>query len=105
MPFKKTEINLADLPEIETPVMLNIASPAMAFQFSHLPNKGVGLAREEFIINNYIQVHPLALLHHRKLSDKHLTDQISTIIKGYDSGEDFFVCRMDCKNCSGLLSE
>ena len=49
-------------PGIKTPLMLNVGSPAMAFQFSHLPNKGVGLAREEFIINNYIQVHPMALL-------------------------------------------
>jgi pyruvate,water dikinase len=41
--------------------MLNVASPELAFKFSHIPNAGVGLAREEFIINNYIQAHPLAL--------------------------------------------
>ena len=45
--------------------MLNVASPSLAFPFSHIPNEGVGLAREEFIINNYIGIHPLALLKHQ----------------------------------------
>ncbi|HZK65367.1 MAG TPA: phosphoenolpyruvate synthase, partial [Puia sp.] len=56
--------NLEDLPAIKTPLMLNVGSPDMAFRFAHLPHKGVGLAREEFIINNYIGVHPMALLTH-----------------------------------------
>jgi pyruvate,water dikinase len=58
--FVKEQYNLDDLPTVKTPLMLNVASPSMAFNFSHLPNSGVGLAREEFIINNYIQIHPLA---------------------------------------------
>jgi pyruvate,water dikinase len=58
---------LSQLPEVATDIMLNVASPGLAFQFSHLPNKGVGLAREEFIINNYIGIHPLALMNHRSL--------------------------------------
>ncbi|MBO9683383.1 MAG: phosphoenolpyruvate synthase, partial [Flavisolibacter sp.] len=62
--FSIVETNLADLPKIETNLMLNVASPSLAFRFSHIPNKGVGLAREEFIINNYIGIHPLALLAH-----------------------------------------
>ncbi|RZJ68856.1 MAG: phosphoenolpyruvate synthase, partial [Flavobacterium sp.] len=52
--YTQTEYDLSQLPEVETDIMLNVASPGLAFQFSHLPNKGVGLAREEFIINNYI---------------------------------------------------
>ena len=72
VPFQKTETDLNDLPTIKTPIMLNVASPSMAFRFSHLPNAGVGLAREEFIINNYIQVHPLALMQHQNLNDKEL---------------------------------
>ena len=54
IPFEITETDLSDLPEVDVPIMLNVASPDMAFQFSHIPNAGVGLAREEFIINNYI---------------------------------------------------
>ena len=50
--------------------MLNVASPSLAFRFSHIPNSGVGLAREEFIINNYIGIHPMALLKHKKLKDR-----------------------------------
>ena len=59
--YEKIETNLGDLPEISTPIMLNVASPEIAFKFSNLPNAGVGLAREEFIINNYIKAHPMAI--------------------------------------------
>jgi pyruvate, water dikinase len=92
--FKKEQFNLDELPEIKTPLMLNVASPAMAFSFSHLPNKGVGLAREEFIINNYIQVHPLALMQHQQLNDATLTAEIEKRITGFDSEEDFFVNKL-----------
>ncbi|MES1219662.1 MAG: putative PEP-binding protein, partial [Bacteroidota bacterium] len=66
-------------------------SPDLAFRFSHIPNKGVGLAREEFIINNYIQAHPLALIHHRELNDPALSASIGTLIRGYGSEEEFFI--------------
>ena len=91
--YDKTETSLEDLPKVETPIMLNVASPDIAFKFSHLPNAGVGLAREEFIINNYIKVHPLALLKHNDLGDEKLTKEIKRIISGYDDEETFFVKR------------
>jgi pyruvate,water dikinase len=89
--YEKSEYDLSNLPQVKTDIMLNVASPGLAFQFSHLPNKGVGLAREEFIINNYIQVHPLALLNHRNLNDKELSNEIEKKIKGYENEETFFV--------------
>ncbi|MBL7723499.1 MAG: phosphoenolpyruvate synthase [Chitinophagaceae bacterium] len=92
--FKKEQFNLDELPEIKTPLMLNVASPAMAFNFSHLPNKGVGLAREEFIINNYIQVHPLALMQHKQLNDTALTAEIEKRITGFENEEDFFINKL-----------
>lgn len=92
--FKKEQFNLDELPEIKTPLMLNVASPAMAFNFSHLPNKGVGLAREEFIINNYIQVHPLALMQHKQLNDAALTTEIEKRITGFENEEDFFINKL-----------
>ena len=92
--FQKLETDLADLPAIKTPIMLNVASPEMAFKFSHIPNAGVGLAREEFIINNYIQAHPLALLHHRELNDRDLTEKIEKLITGYDTEEAFFIRKL-----------
>jgi pyruvate, water dikinase len=92
--YKREEFNLDELPEIKTPLMLNVASPAMAFSFSHLPNQGVGLAREEFIINNYIQVHPLALMQHRQLNDAALSAEIEKRITGFDNEKDFFVNKL-----------
>ena len=49
--------------------MMNIGSPDLAFEYSQIPNDGVGLAREEFIIDSHIKVHPLALLHFNELKD------------------------------------
>ena len=92
--YDKIETNLDDLPKVKTPIMLNVGSPDIAFKFSHLPNSGVGLAREEFIINNYIKIHPLALLKHKELGDDKLTKEIEKIIKGYDDEETFFVKRL-----------
>lgn len=94
IPYHKEETLLADMPETRTPIMLNVASPDLAFKFAHLPNAGVGLAREEFIINNYIQAHPLALLQHKELGDTNLSGKISYLINGYEDEETFFVKRL-----------
>lgn len=94
VPFRKIETDLSNLPEPSVPIMLNVASPELAFKYSHIPNAGVGLAREEFIINNYIQVHPLALLHHRMLGDKELSEKICKLITGYESEESFFINKL-----------
>jgi len=94
IPFGKEETMLADMPETKTPIMLNVASPDLAFKFSGLPNSGVGLAREEFIINNYIQAHPLALLQHKELGDVALSGKISYLINGYEDEETFFVKKL-----------
>ena len=92
--YEKIETNLEELPKIDTPIMLNVGSPEIAFKFSNLPNAGVGLAREEFIINNYIKAHPMALLKHHEIGDKKLTDEINLITKGYEDGETFFVKKL-----------
>ncbi|MCB0792819.1 MAG: phosphoenolpyruvate synthase [Flavobacteriales bacterium] len=94
IPFRVEETRLDDLPDVRTPIMLNVASPDLAFKFAHLPNAGVGLAREEFIINNYIQAHPLALLQHKELGDVNLSGKISYLITGYEDEETFFVKRL-----------
>lgn len=92
--FEIIQTKLNDLPSIETALMLNVASPSLAFRFSHIPNKGVGLAREEFIINNYIGIHPLALLAHRALNDKELSTTIRNKIAGFKDEEDFFISKL-----------
>jgi pyruvate, water dikinase len=92
--FEVKETAFEDLPKVKTPIMMNVASPEMAFNFSRIPNAGVGLAREEFIINNFIQVHPLALLHHKELDDSELTNSINELIKGFDDEEDYFIRKL-----------
>lgn len=94
VPFEKLETDLSHLPKVQTPIMLNVASPDMAFKFSHLPNAGVGLAREEFIINNFIQAHPLALMQHRQLGDAELTQAINKMTRGFENEEDFFIQKL-----------
>ncbi len=67
--YDTEEINLADLPRPRTKIMMNIGNPETAFKHASIPNDGVGLAREEFIIANYIKIHPLALLHFEDLKE------------------------------------
>jgi pyruvate,water dikinase len=92
--FDIVETRLDELPQIKTKLMLNVASPSMAFRFSHIPNSGVGLAREEFIINNYIGIHPMALLKHRGLKDNELSAYIKNAIHGFENEEQFFIQKL-----------
>ncbi|HEV3327468.1 MAG TPA: putative PEP-binding protein, partial [Puia sp.] len=89
-----TETSLDDLPVIRTPLMLNTGSPATAFGYAHLPHHGVGLARQEFIVNNYIKAHPLALLQHRHLKDTRLSAEITTLIRGFADEETYFIDKL-----------
>ncbi|AIT78390.1 phosphoenolpyruvate synthase [Novosphingobium pentaromativorans] len=84
------DIDLSAIPETRTEVMLNIADPAAAFQWWRLPAKGVGLARMEFIINNLIKVHPMALLHLDRVSASD-NRHIRQLVKGHASPADYFV--------------
>lgn len=65
--FEASEVNLEDVPQTRTQIMMNIASPDAAFRWWRLPCAGIGLARMEFIINNVIQIHPMALVHFNDL--------------------------------------
>ena len=42
--------------------MIIAGAPDQAFEQSFIPNEGVGLAREEFIISSSIKIHPNALI-------------------------------------------
>jgi len=89
---KKTSIK--DLERPNTKIMMNIGTPDTAFTSSFIPNDGVGLAREEFIINNYIKIHPLALVHYDKITDKKVKKQIDELTKGYDDKKEFFIDKL-----------
>ncbi|MFT4261104.1 MAG: phosphoenolpyruvate synthase [Candidatus Woesearchaeota archaeon] len=94
VPFEIEETDMSSLPETKTKIMMNLATPSQAFEKSFTPNEGVGLAREEFIINTSIVVHPLALLGYDKIEDKSLKKKIDEITKGYDDKAQFFIDKL-----------
>lgn len=73
---------------------MNLGNPEQAFEFSFIPNDGVGLAREEFIINEYIKIHPLALLNFNKLKDKKAKKKIQEMTWNYKNKAEFFVDKL-----------
>jgi pyruvate,water dikinase len=91
IPYTVRETDLSQMPRPKTHIMINIGNPEIAFQTSLIPNDGVGLARMEFIINEYIKAHPMALLHPEKVSNPRERAQIQSLIKRHKSGADFFV--------------
>ncbi len=89
--FNEEEVNLQDVPETKTRIMMNIASPAAAFRWWRLPCNGIGLARMEFIVNNIIKIHPMALVHFEELKDKKVKKEISNLTRGYEDKTEYFV--------------
>jgi pyruvate,water dikinase len=86
----KIEMNNKDLP---VKLMMNVGNPETSFSSSLMPNKGVGLARLEFIINNYIKIHPKALIDYPNVKEE-LKDKIYTILGDHDNGEWYFIKRL-----------
>lgn len=89
--FDASDIDLKDMPETQTRVMMNIASPAGAFKWWQLPAKGIGLARIEFIINNVIKIHPMALVRFEEINDNDVRRQIQVLARGYEDKCAYFV--------------
>jgi pyruvate,water dikinase len=91
--FTVTQTALDDMPDIPVKIMMNIGTPDQAFEYSRLPNSGIGLARLEFIINRQIGIHPRALL---ELDDQEpeLKAEIETLIEAYPGPREFFVQRV-----------
>jgi len=89
--FEKKTFDLGNIPEVKTKICLNVGSPEGAFGHSFLPHKGVGLAREEFIIISHIQVHPMALIHFKELKDAKLKAKIEKITAGYPDKKEFYI--------------
>ena len=84
-----TEVKRGVLPEIPVKITMNIGNPQLAFDFCQLPNAGVGLARLEFIINNYIGVHPRAVLEYPNI-DADLKRAVESVARGYSSPKSFY---------------
>ncbi|MEW1973830.1 phosphoenolpyruvate synthase [Microbacterium profundi] len=91
--FTEEETHLDRMPEVPVKIMMNVGTPDQAFSFSRLPNRGIGLARLEFIINRQIGIHPRALLDYETLPDD-LKAQVTDRIAAYPSPREFFVQRV-----------
>ncbi|HEY2037355.1 MAG TPA: phosphoenolpyruvate synthase [Steroidobacteraceae bacterium] len=88
--YERKLIELDSLPKVPVKIMMNVGNPDRAFDFAGIPNRGVGLARLEFIVNRMIGVHPRALLEYERLDDD-LKAQIDTQMAGYSDPVSFYV--------------
>jgi pyruvate,water dikinase len=97
--YRIDEVEVSKIPRPDTKIMMNFGIPDGAFIQSRIPNDGVGLAREEFIINSYIGIHPMALIDYDKLKkaaskDDKLAKVIEKIDKkssSYEDKREFFI--------------
>ena len=89
--YSVDDVDMQALPATRTGVMVNIASPAAAFKWWRLPAAGVGLARMEFIINNLIRIHPMALVHPERVTDPGEAGLIRELTSGYGDPQEYFV--------------
>ncbi|MFN8217305.1 MAG: phosphoenolpyruvate synthase [Solirubrobacterales bacterium] len=92
--WEEEEVDLAGMPETETRIMLNLADPAAAFRWWRLPADGVGLARMEFIVDNHVKVHPMALVHPEQVEDEGDRRRIDELTAGYEDRGEYFVERL-----------
>jgi pyruvate, water dikinase len=89
--FDTEDVKLDKVPKTRTRTMMNIASPAAAFRWWRLPCEGIGLARMEFIINNVIKIHPMALVQVEAIEDKGTRQHIEALTRGYPDKATYFV--------------
>lgn len=93
IPFEVERHEITDTERPNTQIMMNVGDPDHAFSVSNLPNDGVGLARLEFIINNHIGIHPMALVNYPNLKNRSDIDTIGERILEEDPKE-FFVRKL-----------
>jgi len=91
--FKVKEVDVKKIPKVAVKVMMNIATPDSAFEKSFLPNSGVGLAREEFIIAGDIGIHPMALIKYGQMDEK-IKKEIDRKTLGWKKKTDFYVDKL-----------
>ncbi|HEU5074940.1 MAG TPA: phosphoenolpyruvate synthase, partial [Polyangiaceae bacterium] len=92
--FEVDRVNLQEVERPHTKIMMNVGNPEEALRLSFLPNDGVGLAREEFIITSSVKIHPLALLEYDTLDDPDARREIERLTAGYESKPDYYVDKL-----------
>ncbi|MFH1071878.1 MAG: phosphoenolpyruvate synthase [Nanoarchaeota archaeon] len=83
--------DISNLPKTKTKIMMNIGNPEQAFEQSFIPNDGVGLAREEFVITSFIKIHPMALVHFDTLKDLKTKKKIEELTAHYKDKKEFYI--------------
>jgi pyruvate, water dikinase len=94
LPFTRKVSDLTELQRPKTRIMVNLGNPELAFQTALMPSDGVGLARMEFIINEHIKVHPMAVLHPERITDLAVREQVQALSAGHADGASYFVERL-----------
>ncbi len=89
--YETDEVDLESVPETETPVLMNIASPSAAMRWWRLPCRGIGLARMEYLVNNVIKVHPMALVRLDEVEDEEAAGRIRELTRHWDDPAEYFV--------------
>ncbi|WP_299759456.1 phosphoenolpyruvate synthase [uncultured Pontibacter sp.] len=89
--WSEKQTDMSKLGKTKTKAMLILGDPEQAFKYSFLPNDGVGLMRMEFIINNSIQIHPMALKHFAEVKNAEAREKIEQLTHHYPNKEDYFV--------------
>lgn len=93
--FNETELDFTNTKKpVATKVMMIVGDPDKAFKHSFYPNDGVGLMRIEFIINHFIQVHPMALVKFNELKNEEVKRQIEELTHHYPNKEKFFIDKL-----------
>ncbi|MFI5360946.1 MAG: phosphoenolpyruvate synthase [Elusimicrobiota bacterium] len=92
--FDVERVDLKGLARPKTKIMLNVADPREAFGLSFIPNSGVGLAREEFIVSNFVRIHPMALLHPERVDDPAARAEIEKLTAGCADKPRYFVDKL-----------
>lgn len=93
IPFEIKKTDISNIPETKTKILMNVGEPSNAFNLSFIPNDGVGLAREEFIIANEIKIHPNALINYRSLKPA-LKKKIDELTLGYEDKVQFYIDKL-----------
>ena len=93
LPFHIDTLSVSKEMTLPVKMMLNVGNPESAFENSLIPNNGVGLARLEFIVSNYIKIHPLALYNYPNIRED-VREKVYNIIGNYDSGKWYYIKRL-----------
>jgi pyruvate,water dikinase len=92
--FDIDRVNVTTLKRPVTKIMMNVGNPENVFSLASIPNDGIGLARLEFIISHFINVHPMALIQPQRVTDEAVRAEIARLTRGYADRREFFVDRL-----------